>query len=215
MPHLEELKQRVIDGETAAATTLTEAALAAGSSPDAILTEALYPAMGIVGQRMQVHEYFLPDVLLAARAMQACAALLQPLLVKNHALKPIGTAVACTVAGDLHDIGKNLVSIMLQGAGFAVVDLGNNCPAEKVVEAVRQHEPDVVAMSAMLTTTMLNMKGVIDALQAAGLRDRVHVMVGGAPLDATFAREIGADFYGDDAPTASAHARRRMGTATR
>jgi methylmalonyl-CoA mutase cobalamin-binding domain/chain len=207
---LSELKQKVIDGEPEAAAALTERALAAGATPDAIFADALFAAMEDVGRRMQCQEYFIPEVLLAAKAMQACADVLRPLIVTDPVMKPIGKAVICTVAGDLHDIGKNLVALMLEGAGFEIVDLGNNCPPAKIVAAVQEHKPDVLALSAMLTTTMLNMPGVLAALAAAGLRDRVHVMVGGAPVDAKFAREIGADFYCDTAPEASAHVRHHM-----
>ncbi len=210
MIDLGQLRQQVIQGNKEPAVALTREAVAAGWAPDVIFKEALFPAMDTVGQYMQAQEYFIPEVLLSARAMQACGNVLRPLIVKHQSMQPVGKAVACTVAGDLHDIGKNLVSMMLEGAGFTIVDLGNNCPPEKVVAAVREHQPDVVAMSAMLTTTMLNMRGVIEALKAAGLRDRVHVMVGGAPLDAKFAKEIGADYYSDDAVTASSHARQHM-----
>ena len=211
---LAELKQRVIEGEQELAVALTQAAIAAGCSADTVFQQALFPAMDVVGQRMQAQEFFIPEVLLAARAMQACAALLRPLIVRDLTVKPIGTVVACTVSGDLHDIGKNLVCLMLEGAGFTIVDLGNNCPPEKVVEAVRRHAPNILVLSAMLTTTMLNMRAVIDALTAAGLRHRVHVMVGGAPVDARFAREIGADSYSDDAPGASTEARKHMEAVT-
>ncbi len=207
MVDLSQLKQSVIDGEQEAAVALTREAIAAGYVPEVIFKEGLFTAMDEVGRRMQCNEYFLPEVLMSARTMQACAALVRPLIVQEPALRPVGTAVVCTVAGDLHDIGRNLVSLMLEGVGFRVVDLGNDCPAERLVAAVREHRPDVVGLSAMLTTTMLNMTRVMEALQAAGLRDRVHVMVGGAPVDARFAREIGADFYGEDAPGASTHAR--------
>jgi methanogenic corrinoid protein MtbC1 len=210
---LAELKQRVIDGEQEAAVALTEAAVAAGCSAESIFEQALFPAMDVVGQRMQAQEYFIPEVLLAARAMQGCAALLRPLIVRDLAHRPIGTVVACTVSGDLHDIGKNLVCLMLEGR-LHHRGPGEQLPAPKVVEAVRQHNPDIVVLSAMLTTTMLNMRAVIDALTAAGLRNRVHVMVGGAPVDAKFAREIGADSYSDDAPGASTEARKHMGAAT-
>jgi 5-methyltetrahydrofolate--homocysteine methyltransferase len=159
---------------------------------------------------VQEHRYFLPEVLLAARAMQACAAVLRPLVVNDPGATPIGTAVAGTVAGDLHDIGKNLVCMMLEGVGFAIVDLGSNCPSDRLVAAVREHEPDLLVMSAMLTTTMLHMRDVIDRLRSTGLRDGVHVMVGGAPVTATFAREIGADFYGNHAAIAARHARNYM-----
>jgi 5-methyltetrahydrofolate--homocysteine methyltransferase len=211
---LKDLKQRVLDGEPEPAVALVRVALAAGCTPDVIFKEALFPAMDEVGRRMQCHEYFLPEVLMAARSMQACAAVVRPLIVKGPELKPIGKAVACTVAGDLHDIGKSLVCLMLEGAGFTVIDLGHDCRAEKIVAAVREHQPDVVALSAMLTTTMLNMKGVIEALKGAGLRDRVHIMIGGAPVDDKFAREIGADFYSEDAPGGSNHAREYITGAT-
>jgi 5-methyltetrahydrofolate--homocysteine methyltransferase len=204
---LSQLKQSIIDGDDAEAVALTRKALDAGCSPDVLFKEALFTAMDEVGRRMQCHEYFLPEVLLSAQAMQACAALVRPLIVTGSGAKPVGTALVCTVAGDLHDIGKNLVCLMLEGAGFTVIDLGNNCSADKIVAAVREHAPDILCLSAMLTTTMLNMRRVIDALQAAGLRDRVHVMVGGAPVDVKFSREIGADFYSSDAPGGSIHAK--------
>jgi 5-methyltetrahydrofolate--homocysteine methyltransferase len=210
---LEDLKQRVIDGDEEPAAARAREAVAAGCAPEIIFKEALFPAMDEVGRRMQCHEYFLPEVLMAAQAMQACAAVVRPLLVPGSSAKPIGTALACTVAGDLHDIGKSLVCLMLEGAGFSVVDLGHDCAPEKIVAAVQEHHPDVLALSAMLTTTMLNMKRVIEALAAAGLRDRIHIMVGGAPVDAKFARQIGADFYGDDAHAGSTHARDHVAAA--
>jgi len=212
---LSELKQRIIEGDDAEAVALTRRALDAGCLPDTLFTGALFTAMDEVGRRMQCHEYFLPEVLASAQAMQACAAVLRPLIVQEPAAKPVGTALVCTVAGDLHDIGKNLVCLMLEGAGFTVIDLGNNCPAETIVAAVREHRPEVVCLSAMLTTTMLNMKTVIRALEQAGLRERVHVMVGGAPVDLKFAREIGADFYSDDAPGGSIHAKEYVRAAAR
>jgi 5-methyltetrahydrofolate--homocysteine methyltransferase len=209
---LAELRQRIIEGERNPALDLTRAAIDAGVPADVIFRDGLCAAMERVGQLMQAHEYFIPEVLLAARAMQASSLLLRPLVVGDMAMKPIGKAVACTVAGDLHDIGKNLVCLMLEGAGFAIVDLGSNCPAEKVVAAVREHRPDVLALSAMLTTTMLQMRGIVETLRAAGLRDGVHVMVGGAPVSAEFAQEIGADFYSNHAVDASSHARQYVQT---
>jgi 5-methyltetrahydrofolate--homocysteine methyltransferase len=209
---LSQLKQHVIDGDEEAAVALTREAIAAGYAPEVIFKEALFLAMDEVGRRMQCQEYFLPEVLLSARTMQACAALVRPLIV-NESAAPVGKAVVCTVAGDLHDIGKNLVCLMLEGAGFTVVDLGHDCSPERLVAAVKEHQPQVVALSAMLTTTMLNMRRILQALGTAGLRDRVHIMVGGAPVDAKFAREIGADFYGQDAPAGSTHAREYV-TAT-
>ena len=212
MTDLSQLKQHVIDGDEEAAVALTREAIAAGCAPEVIFKDALFLAMDEVGRRMQCQEYFLPEVLLSARTMQACAALVRPLIVKDQA-GPVGKAVVCTVAGDLHDIGKNLVCLMLEGAGFTVVDLGHDCSPERLVAAVKEHQPRVVGLSAMLTTTMLNMKRILQALSEAGLRDRVHIMVGGAPVDAKFAREIGADFYGQDAPAGSTHAREYV-TAT-
>jgi 5-methyltetrahydrofolate--homocysteine methyltransferase len=209
---LSQLKQHVIDGDEEAAVALTREAIATGCAPEVIFKDALFLAMDEVGRRMQCQEYFLPEVLLSARTMQACAALVRPLIVKDQAA-PVGKAVVCTVAGDLHDIGKNLVCLMLEGAGFTVVDLGHDCSPERLVAAVKEHQPRVVGLSAMLTTTMLNMKRILQALSEAGLRDRVHIMVGGAPVDAKFAREIGADFYGQDAPAGSTHAREYV-TAT-
>jgi 5-methyltetrahydrofolate--homocysteine methyltransferase len=209
------LRQRIIEGERNAALDLTRASLDAGVPADVIFQRALVPAMERVGELMQAHEYFLPEVLMAARAMQAASLLLRPHIVSGAVMTPIGTAVACTVAGDLHDIGKNLVCMMLEGAGFTVVNLGNNCSAEKVVAAVREHRPDVLALSAMLTTTMLQMAGVIEALRQAGLRGRVHVMVGGAPVGADFAREIGADFYSNHAAAAASHAKEYVATRVR
>jgi corrinoid protein of di/trimethylamine methyltransferase len=210
MMDLDQLKQRIVDGEKAAAVALTRQAIDEGRPPADIFTLALFPAMDRVGQLMQERVYFLPEVLLSARAMQACSALLRPLVARKGAVKPVGKAVACTVAGDMHDIGKNLVCLMLEGAGFAIVDLGANCPSEKVVDAVREHRPDILAMSAMLTTTMLNMRAVIEGLKAAGLRDLVHVMVGGAPVSEKFAKEIGADFHSNQAAIASTYARGYM-----
>ena len=210
MTDLSQLKQHVIDGDEEAAVALTRDAIAAGCTPALIFKEALYCAMDEVGRRMQCQEYFLPEVLLSARTMQACAAVVRPLIVSGPDLAPVGTAVVCNVAGDLHDIGKNLVCLMLEGAGFSVIDLGHDCPPERLVAAVQEHQPQVVGLSAMLTTTMLNMKRALQALTAAGLRDRVHIMVGGAPVDAKFAKEIGADFFGEDAPAGSAHARRHV-----
>jgi 5-methyltetrahydrofolate--homocysteine methyltransferase len=152
---LEGLKQQVIDGEQEAAVDSTKAAVAQGYPPDVILRKALFPAMDEVGRRMQCQEFFIPEVLMSARTMQACAGVLRPLIVEDPSMQPLGKAVACTVAGDLHDVGKNLVCLMLEGAGYAIVDLGNDCSAEKVVAAVREHQPDVLALSAMLTTPCL------------------------------------------------------------
>lgn len=215
MIDFEALKQAVIDGDREKAIALTQEAIDKGVPPKEVFEKGLIPGMDVVGQLMQAGEYFIPEVLFSARTMQACAELMRPLIVQTAAADPLGVVVACTVQGDLHDIGKNLVCMMLEGAGFKIVDLGPNTPAEKVVEAVKEHDADIVAMSAMLTTTMLNMRHVITALVNAGLRDRVKVLVGGAPLDAKFAEEIGADAYCDDAASAAETARQMMASRQR
>jgi 5-methyltetrahydrofolate--homocysteine methyltransferase len=201
---LVELKQRVIEGEQEPAVALTHAAIAAGCSADTVFQQALFPAMDVVGQRMQAQEFFIPEVLMAARAMQACAALLRPLIVGDVTVKPIGTVVACTVSGDLHDIGKNLVKMMAQGAGIDVVDLGIDVSADKFLQGLKDN-PDAkaVGMSALLTTTMTGMKEVIDRFEKEGMRKKVKFMVGGAPLTDQYAKEIGADGYAPDAASAS------------
>ena len=152
------------------------------------------------------NEIFVPEVLIAARAMNAALAILKPALA-DSGVEPIGTAVICTVKGDLHDIGKNLVKMMIEGTGIKVVDLGVDCTAEKVVEAVKENDADIVCLSALLTTTMMYQKDIIDALKAAGLRDKVKVMIGGAPVTQAFADEIGADAYTPDAASAAEKAR--------
>ena len=199
---LEELKQAVIDGQAAQARQLTEAALAAGERPEAIFPAALYPAMEEVGKRLQSGDYFIPEVLMAAKAMKSAAAVLKPRLAQTGQSQPRGRVVMGTVKGDLHDIGKNLVVMMLEGAGFAVTDLGIDVPPERFAAAVKEVRPHIVGMSAMLTTTMLQMAKVMQVLQAEGVRSQVRVMVGGAPLTQAFAAEIGADAFGMDSTTA-------------
>ncbi len=159
-----------------------------------------------VGERFKKNEIFVPEVLITARAMNAALNVLKPALAQAG-VEPIGTALICTVKGDLHDIGKNLVKMMIEGTGIRVIDLGVDCPPERVVEAVKEHKPDIVCLSALLTTTMVYQKETIDALKAAGLRDSVKVMVGGAPVTQAFADEIGADAYTPDAATAAEKAR--------
>lgn len=166
--------------------------------------------MDEVGRRMRDCEFFIPEVLIAARAARGATDILRPLLVGDETVRSAGTVVCGTVKGDLHDIGKNIVAMMLESAGFRIVDLGSDVAPERIIEAVRQNQADIVAMSALLTTTMLNMKGVIEALVAAGLRDKVKVMVGGAPVTEAWARSIGADAYGKDAPAAVEVARQLL-----
>jgi 5-methyltetrahydrofolate--homocysteine methyltransferase len=198
---LSALKEAVINGDMKGCTVLTEVAIKAGYPPQAILNEALVPGMEVVGEKFRCNEVYVPEVLVAARAMKKSLAMLKPLLSQTGA-KPVGVAVAGTVKGDLHDIGKNLVCMMWEGAGFEVVDLGTDVPPEKFVQAVKDSGAQIVGISTLLTTTMLNMRDVIQALVRAQLRDKVKIMVGGAPVTQTFASEIGADGYGESAVTA-------------
>lgn len=181
-------------------------ALTAGIDPNRILNEAMISAMGEVGRLFEEGEYFVPEMLISARAMQAGLAVLKPVLVAGN-YKPVGKVVIGTVKGDLHDIGKNLVSMMLEGAAFEIIDLGADVSPDKFVEAIRTTNANIVAMSALLTTTMPGMKTTIEALKSAGIRDQVKVMVGGAPLTENYAREIGADGYSPDASRAVVLAR--------
>jgi len=208
MSIFEELQEAIIDGKAALAKELTGRGLKEGIKPHEFFPNAIIPAMDEVGRRMRDCEFFIPEVLIAARAARTSTDILRPLLLGDEAVKPVGTVVIGTVKGDLHDIGKNIVAMMLESAGFRMVDLGVDVPPEKIVEAVKQHQANFVAMSALLTTTMVNMKAVIEALVAAGLRDKVKVLVGGAPLTDGWAQSIGADGYGKDAPGAVELARR-------
>ena len=198
---LQELADNIIKGKKNPAVELTKQAIEEGVHPQAIISNGLIAGMAVVGERFKKNEFYVPEVLIAARAMKECMAVLKPLLA-DSGVKPIGTVVIGTVKGDLHDIGKNLVAMMLQGNGFEVVDMGVDVSAEKFVDAVKQHNPDAVALSALLTTTMPSMKEIIDGLEAAGLRGKVKVMIGGAPVTQKFADEIGADGYSPDAASA-------------
>lgn len=193
----------VVEGDNAGVKQNVQSALDAGISASVVLNEALIPAMAEVGRLFEEGEYFVPEMLISARAMKSAMELLKPGLQKAD-VKFAGTVVIGTVKGDLHDIGKNLVSLMLEGAGFQVKDLGSDVTPEKYVEAVKEHNANVVAMSALLTTTMVNMKATITALEEAGLRQQVKVMVGGAPVTDNFAKQIGADGYAPDASRAVA-----------
>ncbi len=176
--------------------------LDAGLGADRILQEALVPGMRQVGELFEEGEFFLPEMLVAARAMKGALTILEPLLAETD-VQPLGRVVAGTVEGDLHDIGKNLVCTMLGGAGFEIHDLGADVKAAAFVDAVKEHGANVVVMSALLTTTMVNMKGTIDALAEAGVREKVNVLVGGAPLSQAYADEIGADGFAPDASRAA------------
>jgi 5-methyltetrahydrofolate--homocysteine methyltransferase len=201
----EEILQGLFDdtlvGNAPSVKELTEQGLAQGMNPESLLYDALIPSLEEVGARFERGDFFVPEMLIAARAMQGALDILRPLLAETGA-KPIGTFVMGTVKGDVHDIGKNLVNIMLEGAGFTVHDLGVNVAPEKFVEQVQQHEPDIVGFSAFLTTTMPMFKANINALEKSGLRDKVIVMVGGAPVTQEYADAVGADGYAADASTA-------------
>jgi 5-methyltetrahydrofolate--homocysteine methyltransferase len=196
----------VVEGDNASVQQIVLESLGAGVSAPSILNEALIPAMAEVGRLFEEGEYFVPEMLISARAMKGAMAQLKPYLQQAD-VKFAGTVVIGTVKGDLHDIGKNLVSLMLEGAGFQVKDLGSDVTPEKYVQAVLDADANIVAMSALLTTTMVNMKATITALEEAGLREKVKVMIGGAPVTESFAKQIGADGYAPDASRAVAVAR--------
>ena len=210
MPDLQTLKDAVLKGDAKTSRAITEEALQAGVEPLTILNEYLVSAMSEVGRRFECSEFFVPELLLAARAMKASLELIRPILSQRGA-ELIGKAVVGTVKGDLHDIGKNLVASLLEGGGFEVIDLGVNVPPEKFIAAVRDHHAQIVGLSALLTTTMPSMKLTIEAFQAAGLRDKVKIFIGGAPVTQRYADEIGADGYGENAPAAVALARKCVG----
>ncbi len=198
MPDYAALQTAVISGKVAQVKELTQQALAGGANPQEVLDQGLIPAMDTVGQKFACHEFYIPEMLIAARAMQAGIGLLKPLLAAQGG-KPRGKVVIGTVKGDLHDIGKNLVGLMLQGGGFEVLDLGADVKPERFVDAVKTSQPHFVMMSALLTTTMLAMRETVEALKAAGVREQVKVAVGGAPVTQRFCDEIGADFYAANA----------------
>lgn len=200
MPQLSELTDAVTAGKKNEVVRITQELLAAGVAPQVIVEQGLVPGMGVVGDRFKRNEIFVPEMLIAARAMKEALKLLEPLLARAG-ITPKYTAIIGTVQGDLHDIGKNLVAMMWRGANFNIVDLGTNVAPEKYVEAARQHGAHLVGLSALLTTTMPAMKATVDALRGAGLNG-VKIMVGGAPVTEQFAREIGADAYAADAGSA-------------
>ena len=199
---LETIYQNVIDGDAPAVEAGVQAALAGGTAADTILQDALIKAMREVGQRYENGDLYVPEMLIAARAMQSGMALLKPQLVAEG-VKAAGTVIIGTVKGDLHDIGKNLVGMMLEGAGYEVVDLGTDVGPEKFAEAAREHRTGVVGLSALLTTTMQNMKSTIEALEDVGVRGQYKVIVGGAPVTESFALSIGADGFAADASSAT------------
>lgn len=202
----DELYQSILTGDSDGAIAGVEKVLDDGNDPNDILNQGMIAAMTEVGQRFEDQQYFIPEMLVAAKAMKESLAILQPHLVETG-IEPIGKVVLGTVKGDLHDIGKNLVGMMLEGAGFEVLDLGTNVLPEQFVAAIRQHRPHFVGMSSLLTTTMLGMGKTIEVLKEAGVRDQVKVMVGGAPVTPEFAEQIGADLFAPDAATAASRAK--------
>lgn len=196
------ISEKVQAGRAKEVVVLVTEALADGIAPETILNEGLVTGMNIIGEKFKNNEVFVPEILVAARAMNRGMQTLKPALTREG-IEPIGKAVICTVKGDMHDIGKNLVKIMIEGQGIECIDLGVDVDPARVVETVRDNDVQIVCLSALLTTTMYGQKDVIDALREAGLRDKVKVMVGGAPVTQAFADEIGADCYTLDAASAA------------
>jgi 5-methyltetrahydrofolate--homocysteine methyltransferase len=201
MVDFNKLSESLQRGDAESVKELVAKALEEELTPKDILEKGLISGMNVIGIKFKNNEIYVPEVLIAARAMHAGMDVLRPKLVETG-VKNIGKFVIGTIKGDLHDIGKNLVKMMLEGAGFEVIDLGVDISPDKFVEAVKEHQPDVLGMSALLTTTMVNMPDVIKALESAGLRDKVKVMIGGAPLTQNYAEQIGADAYSPDAASA-------------
>jgi 5-methyltetrahydrofolate--homocysteine methyltransferase len=198
---IEKIFAAILQGDAETAKEQVKVALAGKLDPTVILNEGMIAAMSEVGRQFEAGEFFVPEMLISARAMQGCMAILKPALQQGD-VKPAGKVVIGTVRGDLHDIGKNLVALMLEGAGYEIVDLGTDVPAEDFVKAVQNEKPDIVALSALLTTTMPSMKLTIEHLIQAGLRDQVKVLIGGAPVTEAYAQQIGADGYAPDASRA-------------
>jgi len=210
MQDLKPLYEAVLNGDAKTAKATTEAALAAGVAPLTLVQEYMMPAMAEVGRRFECNEYFVPELLLAARAMKAALELIRPLLAASGT-QPVARVALGTVKGDMHDIGKNLVAAMLEGGGYEVIDLGVNVTPEQFVSAVKEKGANIIAMSALLTTTMPSMKIIVDALKQAGVREQVKVLVGGAPVTQKYADEIGADGFSESAAGAVAAAQKVMG----
>jgi 5-methyltetrahydrofolate--homocysteine methyltransferase len=212
MADLKALYEAVVNGDAKASHDLAQQALAAGVDPLKLVNDYMVPAMDEVGRRFECNEYFVPELLISARAMKAALELIRPLLVARGD-KPLGRVAIGTVKGDLHDIGKNLVASLLEGGGFEVFDLGVNVPPEKFIATVNEKGANIIAMSALLTTTMPAMKTTIDALKQAGVRDKVKILIGGAPITQKYAEEIGADGYSENAVGAVALAKQAVAAA--
>lgn len=196
--HIEAIKAAVVTGRHKEIETLVKKALEDKVPPEAIISDAMIEGMNMVGRQFSQHEIFVPEMLVSSVTMKKGLDLLEPLL-KSGGAQPKGTIMMCTVKGDVHDIGKNLVVMMLEGAGFEVINLGVDQSMEGLIDKVKEHKPDILGLSALLTTAMPEMQRVIESLEASGLRRQVKVMVGGAPVSAAFARKIGADGHGRDA----------------
>ena len=207
------IARALILGDRETVGRMTQAGLDRGLDPKQIIFRGLIPGMDVVGEKFRRNEYYVPQVLLSARAMYAGLDLLKPLLTARAGGEYLGTVVIGTAQGDLHDIGKNLVAMMLEGAGFKVINLGRDVAPEKFVAAVKEHDAQIVGISALMTTTMPAMKRTIDALEKGGLRERVKVMIGGAPVNQAYADEIGADGYAKDSTLAVVRAKELLGVA--
>ena len=203
---LDDIYYAVLDGNAPVAAAETQKALDSGLTAETVLYQGCIPAMDEVGYQFEIGEKFVPEMLIAARAMDAAMQILRPLLVEEG-IEQIGTVLAGTVQGDLHDIGKNLVMMMMEGAGFRIVDLGTDVAPERFVEAVKTEQPDIVALSALLTTTTRSITATIKALEEAGLRRQVKIVVGGAPITQDFADKVGADGFAPDAGSAARKAK--------
>ncbi|MCX6924771.1 MAG: corrinoid protein, partial [Verrucomicrobia bacterium] len=202
----------VVSGDAKTTQALTQQALADGVDPLKLVNDYMVPAMDEVGRRFEANEYFVPELLISARAMKAALELIRPILTARGD-KPVGRVAIGTVKGDLHDIGKNLVGSLLEGGGFEVIDLGVNVTPEKFIATINEKQANIIAMSALLTTTMPSMKTTIDALKQAGVRDKVKVLIGGAPITQKYADEIGADGYSENAVGAVALAKKAVASA--
>jgi 5-methyltetrahydrofolate--homocysteine methyltransferase len=207
---VQDVYSAVIEGNSPIVKDLVQRSLDEGLPAETVLNDGLIAAMNEVGHLFEEGEFFVPEMLVSARAMQSGMSVLRPILISQE-IKPIGTVVIGTVKGDLHDIGKNLVSMMLEGAGFQIIDLGTDVPAEDFLTSIKTHNPDIVGMSALLTTTMTNIQTTIDYLTANGVREKVKVIIGGAPISSKYADDIGADGYAADASKAVLVARQLIG----
>jgi len=212
MAQSNELHDAILNGDAKKAHAVTQAAIEAGIAPMALISESMVPAMDEVGRLFEAEEYFVPELLLAGRAMKSAMELIRPLLIASGQRMAVRVIIG-TVKGDLHDIGKNIVASMLEGSGFEVIDLGADVSPENFVAAVKERQPHIVCMSALLTVTMPAMKTTIDALESAGVRTHVKVLIGGAPVTSQYAKEIGADGYSENASAAVSLVKSLLATA--